>query len=684
MNTLAVTAIFLLRSASRALPGLAILLVTGIAMLLNSTTDALAGVPMGLVARPDSGVTIRVEQLYKDLPPMGYAPIRVYIKNGSQYTQTWKITTTHGTHGQDGRSLRSTQTLSVDSNREGEFLVLAPLLPRADAGQIYGSSANLSVQMSGYGMDESSDPWDNKGRPGTPSGSSYSRRAELPFLLLSEKYVSDSWKLLATAMPNLDGSSVEPKDWPADYRAYMGAYAVFISREDWQALRPEQRQALQQWVMQGGHLYICWPEASDAGLATLVANRTAPGAWGAGTIRAMEAKDTLAADKVRKALQPAQDPRYWSQERVNTTNSYGSSNNEEDDRAIAKDVPVTVKFGAVEGLSAPEIPRGLILLFVLAFSILVGPVNLFYLAPVSKRYRLFWTTPLISVAASIFLMALIFLSEGIGGIGNRVVATLLLPDDRKSIVIQEQASRTAVLFYPNFTLPQTGSLQQLKLSGNNTDDDGNPYSRRSSTTSSMDKSFYITNQGNTAQYSGAWFAGRALQAQWMQVMEDSRQQITLMNPAEVGDGIAPVLLSQVSPTLRQVYFRDRNGKVWNCENLGSGQKLTCKASTEQALKDYLNAAKDKFGRRLKAMYADTENNRGWFYANTGESHEQPMETLSGIRWTNTGHYFLGSVSGAAPLTASINPGAATSPASITTSGSSDASTATAGSNTRTN
>ena len=69
--------------------------------------------------------------------------------------------------------------------------------------------------------------------------------------------------------------------------------------------------------------------------------------------------------------------------------------------------------------------------FILVFAVLVGPVNLFWLADASRRHRLFWSTPLISVAASLLLVGVIALQDGFGGSGERVMATLLVPDEQE-------------------------------------------------------------------------------------------------------------------------------------------------------------------------------------------------------------------------------------------------------------
>ncbi|PTY01357.1 hypothetical protein DB346_13575 [Verrucomicrobia bacterium LW23] len=637
--------------------------VLGLLAFVGATAQA--GTVLPLNTRTDSGTTLKVEQLFTDLPPMGFAPLRVTVKNNTGYTQSWQLTSSHSyQYYGDGRGIRGAFNMTVESGREGEFLLLAPLMPRADSNALYAHNT-LSLTLTGYGVDNGTASWVNGGRPGWNAkmgGSTPTRRAELPYILISHKLLPSGWSDLGQAMPNVDGGEVSvPADWPTDPRAYMGVSAVFIPRDEWLKIRPEQRMALQQWVMQGGRLRICWPQASEAALAPLLNNRTAPGSWGAGSIAAMatrmkeaeagkDPEESLAPKDVERVISARLDPRYLGQERINFFDS-GHNNDDTGGRAIQAEVAKYIKFGPSEGMEPPDVPRGLIMLFVLGFSVLVGPINLFYFAPVSKRYRLFWTTPLISVGASVFLMMLIVLSEGFGGAGNRVAVTLLMGEDRKSLTVQEQASRTAVLFSPNFNLATPGAVQPVKLSRSD-DSDADPYGgRRSRNSDNTGGGTYFVN-GNA--FSGSWFSGRNMQAQWLQVMDDTREQVTLMNPPENAAGEAPVLLSSAKATLDKVFFRDRAGKVWECDGLSSGSRKTCKPSTEKALSNFLGEARDKFGRRLRNLVDTVDGNRGWLFASVAPGHQQMVDTLTSIRWTSDSQYIMGQVTGAAPAPGEVS------------------------------
>jgi hypothetical protein len=103
-------------------------------------------------------------------------------------------------------------------------------------------------------------------------------------------------------------------------------------------------------------------------------------------------------------------------------------------------------WGLRDRVGSFTVHTGLILCFVLAFGVLIGPVNLFVFARGKNRFRLFWTTPLISILASAVLLLAILFTDGLGGNGKQLIAVFSLPGSNQAAVIQEQIARTAVLF----------------------------------------------------------------------------------------------------------------------------------------------------------------------------------------------------------------------------------------------
>jgi amino acid transporter len=102
-----------------------------------------------------------------------------------------------------------------------------------------------------------------------------------------------------------------------------------------------------------------------------------------------------------------------------------------------------------------------LIVFITAFAAIVGPLNLYWLAGGARRHRLFWTTPLISLAASLLLVVVILLQDGFGGVGKRVLLTYILPGEKKAVVLQEQVTRTGVLLGREFDVQEDVFLTPL-------------------------------------------------------------------------------------------------------------------------------------------------------------------------------------------------------------------------------
>ena len=169
-----------------------------------------------------------------------------------------------------------------------------------------------------------------------------------------------------------------------------------------------------------------------------------------------------------------------------------------------------------------------LILFIGLFAAVAGPVNLFVLAPATRRHRLFWTTPLISCAATLLLVAVILWQDGFGGRGERVMVTRLFPGQRQAVVMQEQVARTGVLLSRRFTVPEDLVLSPLKTPGTGS--------------RSYEQSGWA--------YGGDWFTSRSVQAQRAEAIVPSRAEIQLL-PATAADA-PPVVVSSIPATLREI------------------------------------------------------------------------------------------------------------------------------------
>ena len=152
--------------------------------------------------------------------------------------------------------------------------------------------------------------------------------------------------------------------------------------------------------------------------------------------------------------------------------------------------------------------------FIGCSAILIGPVNLFWIAGAGRRHRLFWTTPVISLSASLLLAIFIVLQDGFGGSGARVIMMQLLPDQKKAVIVQEQAAHTGVLLSKGFSTPD-----DLYLT---------PVDFRSSGTGQYEQT--------GRAFAGDWFSSRRVQAHRATAIMPSRAEVQWLNAVQAKDG----------------------------------------------------------------------------------------------------------------------------------------------------
>jgi hypothetical protein len=259
-----------------------------------------------------------------------------------------------------------------------------------------------------------------------------------------------------------------------------------------------------------------------------------------------------------------------------------------------------------------------------AFGVLVGPVNLFYLAGPRQRHRLFWTTPLISVAGGALLVLLMVVQDGIGGSGARRVLAIMAPGQRKTALVQEQVSRTGVLLGSSFSIPEPVWITQVSLSDPTV---FNPMANRSRE---------FTESGDLR--SGEWFASRSVQGQLTQVVRPSRGGVEFYPSA----GSAPAVVSSLAAPLREVFVVDENGKVWKGQDVVAGVKKTLGASSQAELNEWLLQKVDaEMGPVAKNLVHQMRNEREQAFAISDQADAFAIPTLKSIRWSNQSVVFVG-------------------------------------------
>jgi len=253
------------------------------------------------------------------------------------------------------------------------------------------------------------------------------------------------------------------------------------------------------------------------------------------------------------------------------------------------------------------------------FGLLVGPVNLFYLAGPGRRHRLFFTTPVIALGASLLLIAVIFLQDGSGGHGQRAALIEILPQENSASVRQYQISRTGVLFGGSFIMDGPAAVSPLMQV--------NTRWTRLKPTESSESEGQRYNLPEPAAYAGDWFQSRSEQAQLIEAIRPGRGRFEL----KPGGG-DPVIVSSFPGKVEQFYYQDPAGQWW-C----SASPVTAGASVALQKADATAAGEWLTEQLLAFPAADRRRVRrvpqaGVFYALSHDPAAGLLDTLKAIHW----------------------------------------------------
>ena len=539
---------------------------------------------------PASGVAIELSSPFERVPSRGYVPCIATIRNHSGGTRQWTFDLESSSGYSSNRStLAATQTVRVENDREVRVSLLLPVAAKARGTYTYRS---VLIHTRGYGLDR---PQQNS----LPTNYRNPKAGnETVFVGMSEKLAHDLWTPLSDYFKpssELAGSSLDLTLLPPDWRALAGVQCLWLTPEDFTTLDSGQQTAIKQWVGYGGSLFLCetMPDQTTRTAFGLddPAGKDLPSGFGDVTWVPYDGKQLSVHETATRITGVHQA--------TNPDPSVGE----------AKDWPLAKAVGAL------RLNVLFLIVFIGAFAILVGPVNLFYIARQGRRHRLFWTTPLISLAASLLLVTVIVLEDGFGGNGSRVSLTYLLPAQNEAVVTQEQLSRTGVLLSHNFTAREDLFLTPLD--------------------------YKVTNNGQEYEqsgrfYSGGWYASRSMQAQRADAVLPTRARVDLLNAEQARAGAAPVVVSSLPVELDEFQYIDAAGRPWWGQHLRTGERQTLRAGSNTP-----PITKTGGSLYLDDLLHASRGRRGDFCASAQQG--QFLDTLPSIRWNDERAIILGPV-----------------------------------------
>ena len=550
---------------------------------------------------------IEVESVFSPAVARGYLPVRVTIRNATPQNRTWNLEFDFGSSWGE-MSYRSNFEVSADAGAETVQELLVPVPTSISGGSSY---RQLTTRAHCVGLPPESQT----------DSSNYS--ADWPGIAISKKLADRNLSQLNSAMSggsrsgaDVFGATFDPATLPADWRAYTSLDVVMITDEEWKTASPSARLAILEWIRLGGRLdlYTRNPKPAEVLIAE---GFVGLGNTGSATNRGLGKAQAWS----------------WNGQDLNASQivgRYRSVPNVANGLAndYRRDWPLLRSFGS------KSFNAILVVLLLIVFGVVVGPINLFVLAKPGRRHRLFVTTPIISLIASLLILALILLSDGIGGSGRRAVLANLEPgaNEKRLYVIQEQISRTGVLLGSGFQISEPAFVSPVMLPAS-------PWNRLDNSSQSV-ASYHLN--GNT--FRGDWFQSRSEQGHYLQTVRPTRSRIELQAASPSGE-TPPKLFSSLEFTVDEFFYRDHAGQVWQATSgkIAGGEEIPLKPVNSQDLEKWWKSQTGNFSAPLRNRAKSLISEPDHFFATSTDSQAGFIDTLSSIRWKDDFAVIHGSI-----------------------------------------
>ena len=548
----------------------------------------------GITTWPESGIDIKLQCRTDDLPAEGVCPLVLTITNRSPVDGQWHISFSAETGWDHSLVSRVQLTCSVRAGEKRVYPVLLPLLPLLPSNQTHDHSLSTTLRtvISGPGIQNNRQ---ERHRYDTIHLSGFAISSKLSDLRRS--LIEEMEKELIGSAGHV-GTLFDPAGLGEDWRELSAFQSLWLSDSEWSALSSAQRHALLERVAFGARLFLLLdrpPVGADASRLGLGGDQTLL-PHGFGIIQLLQKGD------------PDRDKPLVKQAQLHIKEANGLGQQE----AINhwKFLDKVQDFG---------VNISLFIVFVCAFALIVGPLNLYFFAR-KKRSRLLWTTPLMSISASVLLLLVIVLQDGLGGEGWRNTLVLLDAQANRSLTIQEQLVRTGALLRSSFELPASSLLQPLRIGGVHH--------------SLFGRSYEV--DGNTHTYSGDYFQSRMVQAHLLRDASPGRARV------EISPGPLPELTSTHESLWAELFFRDGEEKLWRGTDVSPGRRQLLMPATAQEFEAWITAHSTQLSPHLRALLQQVEGRKNFFFACSSGPAGTP-DFLGGIHWTQGEHLVVGEI-----------------------------------------
>lgn len=572
---------------------------------------------------PKTGTRVVVTALISKLPTSGYMPVRVSLRNGGKIDRTWSFRFRSFDYGysDDGNEMRSDFSGSCNAGQVASYEFLVPLVTAFQQGFSPSTELELTVSATAYpslsaNMSADFDPrW-----PSVFMSSSLFTKNIGPLTAEVSSHVSSGSGYGGGGATSVTFTGqFDPKQLSDQWQAYSGYDHCFVTDDEWRSISPGARSALLQWNRLGGSLLICSSD-SAVDLNSLGITMSKPGirdglrSWGVAQIVPIPSSGSL--NPLHMATLVTVD--------IPTIRGANRAQSLREDFSSAW--PIHILFKAD--------PAHIIffILILVAFGVLVGPVNLFVFAKSGQRHRLFVTTPIISLGASLLLILLIVFQDGFGGSGKRLILMEVRSDNSENAAFlsQEQIARTGVLFGTGFTTSEPAYLTPVLI-------EESRWARVTQGNDGGNSRYQMDVQENGLKVAGDWFQSRSEHGHLAEAIRPTRGRIELVSADP-----APVITSTFEFPLETLYYAAPDGTFWIATDVSQGRKTPLSEVPAGQFDAWIDNEATLFSARNRKRLQMTARRTGHFIAT---SEDVPgIETLTSLSWKDSHAVITGSVS----------------------------------------
>ena len=545
-----------------------------------------------------TGTSLAVTAMSETLPSSGYLAVRVNARNGEKYPVSWSFNFTSKDHSwDDSNRLTSSFSLSCEAGRQKNVEFLVPLVTaiHSESPLLLELSISGSPPLSGSHVEMQSDQNHN-----------------WPCILMSETLDTPNSGPLDAAISgtsrygsNSDfGGKFLPKNLTEDWRGYHGFDVIMLTSEDWRKVSPGAKNAILKWNRLGGRLiiYRSQPSISFSTLG-IEGKQSDPNkmirTWGSVELLTLPTTSalldaTFTVNLIKKGQLAPQATIFGNE----LTSSW----------------PLQYTFGQ------RSFNPVFFILILIAFGIIVGPINLFVFAKTGQRHRLFLTTPLISLIASALLLIIIIFQDGFGGKGHRLVLIEVQPKENTAFIMQQQIARTGVLLKTSFNTKENTIISPVAL-------DQSRWARITPNNAGGESRYRINFEDkNNLSLTGDWYKSRSEYGHLITSVQSTRGRLELLSSTA-----QPTIASTFDFPLKKIYYLDSNGAIWQSSTpLKSGHKTELNLCQPKDYKDWLKKQKQNLNPDSRTRLDLVKNRQGHFIA---IAEEGPfIDSLPSLHW----------------------------------------------------